>query len=194
MKERPILFSGPMVRAILEGKKTQTRRVVKPQPDQQHALALPPLPASCPYGKPGDRLWVRERISWEHAGGNWLGVTYAADGHYEEFLEPPVDWNTDDPPKTRPSIHMPRWASRLTLEITEVRVQRLQDISEEDAIAEGMPNFIGRTVNGIAVVRQSPTPREEFATLWDSINGKRPGCSWSDNPCVWAITFRRITP
>ena len=195
MTERPILFSGPMVRAILEGRKTQTRRVVKPQPelqlksarwmrcaDEQHALftqhdgELCGQMAStrkCPYGKPGDRLWVRE--TWAHR--RWMlgdaspspTTVYRADG---EDLKGCDRW--------RPSIHMPRWASRITLEVVGVRVERLQDISEEDAKAEGIEWVIGY---------RSRIPL--FSALWERING--PG-SWDANPWVWVVEFRRVSP
>lgn len=184
MKERPILFSGPMVRAILEGRKTQTRRALKPQPPKQTAVVDPynhdiehftawtadnkmmlsrgniknTAHWRCPYGLPGDRLWVRESFcsvdNTEFGGTKW-----------------------------KPSIFMPRAASRITLEITSLRVERLQEISEDDAKAEGVsqhPNY----------------PKEFFSSwtaaykhLWNSING--PG-SWNTNPWVWVIEFKRI--
>lgn len=146
MKTRPILFSGPMVRAILEGRKTQTRRVVKPQP--AHCADLPmgkdlTFASACPYGQPGDRLWVRETWAvgtlFDYVRPSLLpkpdcesklAVDYAAN--------PRRIWHSEDQGRWRPSIHMPRWASRITLEITSVRVERLQDISHKDAIAEGL--------------------------------------------------------
>lgn len=187
--ERPILFSGPMVRAILSGKKTQTRRV------DRGALA-------CPCGVPGDRLWVRENWASGYAMG-CSGTLFAADGSFVQGKrghEKGPHYNADDLPPGmlwRPSIHMPRWASRITLEITLVRVERLQSISDDDACAEGTPcEFCGRTYDGLSeedcACFHSKAARSSFSVLWDSINGKRPGCSWADNPWVWVISFERI--
>lgn len=191
MKEHPILFSGPMVRAILAGTKTQTRRVVKPQP------VLPPdidpaiLPAAweageidvrCPYGVPGDRLYCRE--TWAPFDETAMRdrdpsmIFYRADD--ERQMETDGSW--------RPSIHMPRWASRITLEITDVRVERVREISEADAYAEGCNDdghpyispFGGRAV------------LNNYAALWNQINGARPGCAWADNPYVWCVSSRRV--
>ena len=172
MKERPILFSGPMVRALLDGSKTQTRRVIKPRHlafFNQNAAAMlndwneRPLP----YGKPGDRLWVRE--TWHDASSSLHSCAlYRADG---------IDLHWD---KWTPSIHMPRWASRITLEITSVRVERLQDISEADAQAEGITSAECLECDGFV---------NAFSKLWEQING--PG-SWDANPWVWAIEFRRL--
>jgi len=192
MKEKPILFSGDMVRAILEGTKTQSRRIVKPQPD----IAVPgPIPGSgvcgrftpedekfgrlgktipCPYGHPGDRLWVRE--TWAMAHGlppeSHLRhqVLYAAD-YAPGMLGCPA----------RPSIHMHRWASRITLEITGVRLERLQEISDADALAEGCSAADMKSGDCLASV---------YARLWDQING--PG-SWAANPWVWVIEFKRLS-
>lgn len=157
MIERPILFSGEMVRAILAGRKTQTRRVI---------WAIRRV-TGCPYGEPGDRLWVRERFYvqpelWAEGHGP-QPVEYAADVADPRMVEDYVG---------KPSIHMPRWASRITLEITGRRMQRVQDISEADAAAEGVGS------------------REEFAALWDAINVKR-GYAWVTNPLVWVIEFKR---
>ena len=173
MTERPILFSGPMVRALLEGRKTQTRRVMKPQPKGMARLDTGgswPLASGsefmrCPYGVPGDRLWVRE--SWRKADSMTESVFYRAD----------EEWNAGA--GWKPSIHMPRWASRLTLEVTGVKVERVQEISERDAVAEGMPPS----------VPDQATAVEIFEELWDSINEAR-GYGWSVNPWVWALTFR----
>lgn len=202
MKERPILFSGPMVRAILEGRKTQTRRVVKARNICAECLQSDNAPNNytdlvdadgranvagaifgttpylktgfckhndvcgerirCPYGKPGDRLWVRE--TWQPYGDL-----------YAYRATPPFEDNGN----WKPSIHMPRAVSRLTLEITNVRVERLQDISVEDAIAEGV------------VAGNSPTPSDEkFAEIWDKINGKKH--PWASNPWVWVVEFRKV--
>ena len=196
MKERPILFSGPMVRAILEGRKTQTRRVVKPQPPtafvtvrvedgtqaswclrNQSAFDLPESAADwltlrCPYGVPGDRLWVRE--TW---GSCTTNGTVCSGYRADVALRPEIEAGVD---RWRPSIHMPRWASRLLLEVKAVRVERLQEISEDDAFAEGISggDWLGNPVG---------TYRE----LWDSINAKR-GHSWESNPWVWVVEFERV--
>lgn len=202
MKERPILFSGPMVRAILDGSKTQTRRVVKNQPAGQcigpvavravsdgfqwFGAAGESSVFACPYGQPGERLWVRE--TWRTDDGlndqapssfSAWPVKYKADGHvlkHGSFFG-----NTNG--KTRVSIHMPRWASRILLEITGVRVERLNDISEADAIAEGTKPYL-LPVNQ---ARKGLRHVDGYAQLWESING--PG-SWDANPWVWAIEFK----
>lgn len=189
MKERPILFSGPMVRAILDSSKTQTRRVVKPRKDLSVGCMLAPHElageANCgdysnsPYGQPGDRLWVRETFMQE-TQFEPCAVRYRATD--EPFvLGPPIgniakDW--------RPSIHMPRWASRITLELTGVRVERLQDISEADATAEGVD--YDPEDCPFAGVR---TAVHAYRNLWDKINGAG---SWDANPWVWVIEFRRL--
>jgi hypothetical protein len=204
MKEHPILFSGPMVQAIIDGKKTQTRRLVRidDRPvmfakaskgktqigiptDAQNVRYLGPYlkcdagPGSdtvsarvpCPYGWPDDRLWVRE--TWRKRAGLYY---YAADFAPDDVAA--LKW--------KPSIHMPREASRLTLEVTDVRVERLQDINEEDAAAEGVPPMLGwpRPID--------PSYRLGFRQLWDQINAKR--APWSSNPWVWVISFRKVGP
>lgn len=215
-KERPILFSGEMVRAILAGRKTQTRRVVKPAQTKPKIASLRVQAwiidgewFSCPYGQAGDRLWVRE--TWRklacprHDEGQPPGalclcnqVQCRADG--------------DDGGKWRPSIFMPRWASRITLEITGVRLERVQDLSEADAIAEGMPadddwpNWVpcpqcqGRGVYaGVGNYSgyyeydcdKCNTHRKQFRHAWDSINAER-GYRWDVNPWVWVISFKRL--
>lgn len=175
-RNRPILFSAPMVRAILDGRKTQTRRIVTPQPAGAWAA---PGRRSCPFGVPGDRLWVRE--TYIDLGACFL---YRADANAEQdraLVAPRQKW--------RPSIHMPREASRITLEITDVRVQRLQDVSQADAMAEGAPpshhsiDMISRQYG------YEDFSRSWYAQLWEQING--PG-SWDANQWVWAITFRRV--
>jgi hypothetical protein len=194
MNEKPILFSGPMIRAILEGRKTQTRRVVKPQPPEGYKIYGPEVyePAvsdkygnlvpgkpvygiynsddwgvKCPYGRPGDQLWVRETFRWFDAliesdmDGVYSGWMYKANiPDAEEFT-----W--------KPSIHMPRHASRIHLEIIDIHLERLQYITDQDCEAEGVEN------------------RQTFRQLWDSINAKR-GYSWGVNPRVWVIEFRRM--
>ena len=188
MKERPILFSGPMVRAILDGRKTQTRRPVKPQPIPFGLDNRPWMPVGgvhqdrwlCPIGQPGDRLWVRE--TWRQFDA---GIECAC---YDECFcrrhrgKPIYRADCDSEDKWRPSIHMPRWASRITLEITRVWVERVQDITEEDAKAEGCCGGHS-SIPGYAF---SATPREHFRHIWQSIYG-----TWDANPWVWAVEFRR---
>ncbi len=196
--ERPIIFSGPMVRAILDGTKTQTRRVVKVQPSildgrLMHHVAGPKwesgLPYRCPYGCVKDRLWVRETFNkcgcfvcvdhWPKRGTDH-GVTYQEGYRGCSGLH----WT--------PSIHMPRWASRITLEITEIRVQRVQDINASDAQAEGISVFSGDVLIRPGTEKLSDAIyRDQFSLLWNSINDKR-GFGWARNPWVWAITFKRI--
>lgn len=205
MRERPVLFSAPMVRAILNGCKTQTRRVVKPQPEAVGNGFLLPLRPSCPYGYIGDRLWVKEtwRVSnrWDSRAprdlpfDRGLTIAYAAggsrahddSGHYlnDDAYSP---WDDSWIGKTRVSIHMPRTASRLTLEVTGVRVERLQDISEADAIAEGLL----RERDGWRGAPDLPwfaSPVAAYRSLWESINGTG---SWDANPWVRVVEFRRI--
>lgn len=213
MRERPILFSAPMVRAILECRKTQTRRVLKqPWPTGSgsfridngfkggHPVMVESKPTNypgsceilwlrrCPYGQPGDRLWVRETthrrpmlnlLTGEPLATKYDGGAYSSDD--EDVLTPDgfdVGWWYSR--TVCPSIHMPRWASRIDLEVTGVRVERLQDISEDDALAEGLywPD-----------VGYDQTPQRIFAALWESING--PG-SWDANPWVWVVEFKRV--
>lgn len=206
IKERPILMSAPMVLAILSGRKTQTRRVVK-QPNRRDGVKLVPellqqigVGSACPYGEVGDRLWVKETFQIE-TNHNCTDVVDAPDKPLG-----PVAWNDDEPegdryykcaryrasePDTelvnddgetqpwRPSIFMPRWASRITLEITDVRIERLQDITEADVLAEGF-EFDGWN-----------TPESLFRSTWDKLNAKR-GYPWESNPFVWRIAFRRV--
>ncbi len=203
MKERPILFSGAMVRALLAGTKTQTRRVVKPQPRRvDGGVPFGDAPAwahaepgsammRCPYGKPGDRLWVRE--TWACLDSHirqGSRLAFRADTPDGECVRVDAPW--------RPSIHMPRWDSRITLEITSVRVERLQAISEADAIAEGIERaddfFDCRCWRAYDEPKGSDVvfpddPIGSYASLWMSING--PG-SWDANPWVWALEFRRL--
>lgn len=213
IKERPILFSAPMVRAILAGTKTQTRRVVRPQPSRGMELwgseSEPQdgeftfsgngneLFVKCPYGAVGSRLWVRE--TWQ-VWTEFDGIK--ASDLPEEMrarLNYPADGNVWDA-RLRPSLHMPRWASRITLEITKIRVERLNDISNEDAAAEGAYGAVlskTRLMDEAARferrVFQSGSPvvtrRAEFAALWESINGEG---SWDKNPWGWVIEFKRV--
>lgn len=220
MKERPILFSGPMVRAILDGTKTQTRRIVKPQPQfmqlQGAAHFLLPkqraweslglnnwhrwVQALCPYGQPGDRLWVRESYfqfgHWEPVDGKrtkggrqkWAFIPDRSEIVFCEPGHTNVRKGRHHKDPATPAWHkrlgrfMPRAASRITLEITGVRVERLQDISGPDCWAEGIANA-GWCPEKYGSVTEC------YRTLWESING--PG-SWAANPYVWAITFRRL--
>jgi len=210
IKERPILFSAPMVRAILEGRKTVTRRAVKfPFIDRAVGCELSgneigpeEIRNNCPYGVPGQRLWVRETWYCDHfevMRGPYLKpddldfgeaiedgtLVYAADGltPYEQ-----------EQPTWKPSIHMPRWASRILLEITDVRVERLQNISEEQAKAEGVRLYTDHAelgdwwhVEGIETY--SADPRKSFELLWSSVGG-----DWQANPWVWVVEFKRVTP
>jgi hypothetical protein len=196
MHERPILFSGAMVRALLAGWKTQTRRIIKPvQPrvDGRWPAGRDPVP-DCPFGRPGDRLWVRETWALEQLDDGER-VVWAADraAAWRSSMEDCFYLESSyEPERWRSSIYMPRWASRLTLEVTGVRVERLQDISVVDAIAEG----IGRLKRGTWTDYSEEMsasgwldPRNSFQSLWTSINGTG---SWAANPWVWAIEFRRV--
>lgn len=209
MREHPILFSGEMVHAILDGRKSVTRRVVKPQVPGMEMWAAkypncypgwasnlkheygPTTAHFCPYGQPGDRLWVREAWAIRADADNdkeaerwFLGrkspTWYPADGETPSGCAGGMG-------KTRPSIHMPRWASRLTLEVTGVRVERLQDITEGQAVAEGVD-----TVSMEAVPRQATMSRRaDFKQLWDRLSAKR-GFGWDKNPWVFVIEFKRV--
>ncbi|BEM92730.1 hypothetical protein SME53J_21690 [Serratia marcescens] len=207
MKERPVIFNGEMVRAILDGRKTQTRRAiidrhlhlidVASQVGEcyplesviDHANSQSYYREYCPFGQVGDRLWVRE--TWSSDFANYYPndrVWYAADNNRCSDIEvvngvrgiysPESDVHV--PFRWRPSIHMPRWASRITLEITAVRVERLNDISEEDAKAEGAPTEL-------CIIGEKHYMG--FRTLWKSIYGEE---SWRANPWVWVIEFRRV--
>jgi hypothetical protein len=198
-KERPILFSAPMVRALLAGTKTQTRRVVKGRPLEWLAPGMftpeyvaDPENSACPYGQPGDRLWVREtwQVDAPHDGTwhatQWYGCKGSPLSEIPERFRHPrycnfaADW-LHGQITWRPSIHMPRWASRITLEITGVRVERLQEITIGDCIAEGIVRGGPENPDGIE--------RAEYRQLWEQINS--PG-SWDSNPWVWCLTFRRL--
>lgn len=203
-KERPILFSAPMVRAILDGHKTQTRRVIKMRNGQlmgegelssdgrtvmDFSRSFPYWEAlPCPYGKPGDRLWVRE--TWA-APMTILGAInyWAIRGDCQNPPEPVVyRADTDTVPhggywRWRGGTYMPRWASRLTLQIKDVRVERIRDISGYDALAEGVT--LSEMLNGPA------DPTADFAPLWDAMHEKR-GHGWAVNPWVWVIDFEVV--
>lgn len=201
MKERPVIFNSEMVRAILDGRKTQTRRVMKVQPKQHdHKNYDAPWACEspdyyntheadwacrycgegigmdgqsvyrCPFGQVGDRLWVRE---------TWARYNIEQDAHDMAYrATTPDDWPKEG--RWRPSIHMPRWASRILLEITAARVERLNDISDGDAISEGCR---------IEDMKSGDCVADVFARLWASIYGEE---SWSANPWVWVIEFRRV--
>jgi hypothetical protein len=223
MKERPIIFAGAMVRAILDGKKTQTRRVIKPQP-AMHDFKLggihPALTGkhvksgmiaircvyahqslthiNCPYGTKKDRLWVRE--AWRHTAND---IDEARSITEDIMSGTAIDWKADcvdrlmrdgwkrddaieviQHEKWRPSIHMPRWASRITLEIIDIRVERLHDISEADAMNEGaaaLSHFNGYDMKYI----------HGFRSIWESTDGPT---SWVQNPWVWVIEFKKVEP
>lgn len=223
-EERPILFNGEMVRAILDGRKTQTRRVIKFKYGQHvdEDLDKPNGPMwlwqmdkygeyhrwPCPYGQPGDTLWVRETVADVNSemgptllykDGRMVGWEdfctefdrdYGAGPsfHYGKYPGMKNDWTAwwsdidlkGEGGHWTPSIHMPRWASRITLEITDVRVERIQGISGIDALAEGIESVYGK---GSDIT--------DFKELWDSINEKR-GFGWDKNPWVWVINFRRL--
>lgn len=182
VKERPILFRPELVNAIFEGRKTQTRRIARDW------LAVVAGLTNCPYGQIGDRLWVRETHQiYSNGADAEPTVLYRADG--------------DSAKKWRPSIFMPRWASRLTLEITKVRIERLQDITEADAIAEGIQKRmiqVGRHSNLEPIYPAFSeraggfhSARAAFEFGWDEINRKR-GFGWDKNPILWVIEFRRM--
>ncbi|WP_445287693.1 hypothetical protein [Variovorax atrisoli] len=227
MRERPILFSAPMIRALLAGTKTQTRRVLKVQPPlsttsvaayhhpddcdgRPRFWSLGPDPEThgatdrlqpdwaypCPYGRPGERLWVREThapqpdcsLSWEKwmrgAGGEKPIIHYAADATERTWVE-----------RWRPSIHMPRWASRISLEVTGVRAERLQDISEEDAKDEGAwgpdASIVSKVAEYFGCSIYAAHPSLAYRMLWEQIHGAD---SWAANPWVWVIEFGRARP
>lgn len=198
MKERPIIFRAEMVRSILAGRKTQTRRIVKPLHMATVDAEQFPILAMCPCGSPGDRLWVRETCRAEDIGDEGLcGVRYVADGQFMPIANTreasdrwvQLYWYRDMEGATVPPIHMPRWASRITLEITDVRVERLQDISEADAVAEGCKPIRPELVQDGLIARPGRSAVEEFRLVWEQIHG---GGSWDANPFVWVVTFRRI--
>lgn len=205
MKERPILFSGEMVRAILDGRKTQTRRVVKVPLEEAQvrtACSYSALIRNCPHGQPGDRLWVREtwktRREWDKISPGLLPCSEEDAFSDMELRERNITYAVKDTAaiklrgRLRPSIFMPRWASRITLELNDVRVERLQEISGQDAIAEGIQPY---TDGGITTFKDYLTDemgrraaRQSYETLWESINGRG---SWAVNPFVWVLGFKR---
>lgn len=204
MSERPILFSGSMVRALLDGRKTQTRRIVKVPDTGPFGVWQPttlgghgvvaPFPAmtnrrtgrsvGCPYGAPGDKLWVRETWDfrpWAEADSpRNVRIAYGAGGDQRDAVAPD-GWNPTlyGSARWRPSIHMPRWASRLTLDVTGVRVERVQDIIAADAIAEGF---------GGQEDAHEPCARDKFLATFYDLNKRAPR---TENPWVWVIEFRK---
>ncbi|HHP5647314.1 TPA: hypothetical protein ACSC6E_003488 [Klebsiella pneumoniae] len=227
MKERGMIFNGEMVRAILDGRKTQTRRIIKPQPEATlsgslsgkwlsrplNGLLLPKIEdiaIHCPFGVVGDRIWVRETFcpvdDTQYGGEKW--VDYRATPKFE--ASHPAGWdsapNDAEALKWRPSIHMPRWASRILLEITNVRVERLNSINEHDAIAEGLAEiskdrrtykygvpdrdgYPGTDDCGWPWHEWECYPISAYSKLWESIYGAD---SWQANPWVWVIEFKRV--
>lgn len=214
MTERPILFSGPMVRAILEGCKTQTRRLVKQlvnatgvqdvyhRPDGNFIGTHLPVGQgvgitdvfACPYGRMGDRLWVRETFAFIN------NSDFGKESYYEYRAGTdgkclPGNWPDDcrdDPerPRWKPSIHMPRVASRIMLEITDIRAERLQDISCTDAEAEGVFRHIAEhSIDKVFRSERGTVAKQRYNQVWESINGKG---SWDKNPWVWVVCFKRV--
>lgn len=224
MRERGIIFNAEMVRAVLEGRKTQTRRIMKVQPEvipQESECGAPgfwipwnegktmvrnkDMRIACPFGLKGDRLWVRETFRVHSRATDVATLVYRASERQswtqQTHRVPAVNCNKPVSPENwTPSIHMPRWASRITLEITGVRVERLQDISESDAVAEGieplplepgMPQFYHEYFpigikNGL---RCNMSAASSFSGLWEAIYGKE---SWQANPWVWVVEFKRV--
>lgn len=210
VKERPMLFSAPMVRALLDGSKTQTRRIMKPQP-----VPIPGEPGkhwwpsnaaqsmmrvedgfqkhpgifddACPHGQPGNHIWVRETFCLDDDGHEEWPV-FRADGAKLPQRQP-----TREPARWTPSIHMPRWASRILLEIVSVRVERLNNCSEADALAEGVKaepcDHVRLSCEEIGCC--GPTGKGMYAALWDQINGAG---AWAASPWVWVIEFKRVMP
>lgn len=198
MKEKPLLFSAPMVRALLEGRKTQTRRTVKPQPFHgeivKGILEDEGAVCPCPY-EVGMRIWVKE--TWRPIGpwecrGDGATIQYRADMSFQRKLGWPKDYRiktSDKKGAWTPSIFMGRWASRITLEITAVRVERVQDISDSDAISEGIKRSAGGAWMDYSECVGNFAPIPSYASLWESINGKG---SWAKNPWVWCLSFRKL--
>lgn len=217
MAEQPILFSGEMVRAILENRKTQTRRAVKPQPDlMQPGGTIKPQPSDAgvflvenwqkqdrafldfgrcenirsPYA-PGDTLWVREAftVAAEEDADGAYPMTYLADGYSTQMDYSEVTEGRMKPGKTYPSIHMPRWASRITLRVTGVRVERVQEISEKDAMAEGITEADIQAVSERN--RALPGAILAFRHLWSTIHAADGPNGWDANPWVWVVEFEK---
>ncbi len=198
IKERPILFNTEMVEAILEGRKTQTRRPMKPQPPHHEFQRIPTQRLNietsghqfvhCPYGQPGDRLWVRETWCWPFSN------EYIIPSEIPEYKRSEIRYKADGIEYTswRPSIHMPRWASRITLKITNIRVERVQEISETEVRKEGIAldnepcDHPRRSCEDVGCAGK----RSIFVDTWNKIYGKT--FPWSSNPWVWVVEFKRI--
>jgi hypothetical protein len=225
MKERPIIFTGEMVRGIIEERKTMTRRAIKPQPiyEGEHSygdswawkkgidwfsgVTTLQLTSKAgllhedrnPYGQPGDRLWVRE--TWgigtrSDPFQGWRdGIEYRVDEVYLDDIDDlplypipeGVEYEQYETNGWRPPIHMPRWASRILLEVTSVRVEHIQDITLDEIRSEGILDARPSTVR----FGDTPTLQTQFANLWDSINAKH-GCGWGVNPWVWVVGFMKV--
>jgi len=195
-RERPILFSAPMVLAILEDRKTQTRRIVRPE----HAKLEPKERLTkCPYGRPGDRLWVRETFATLLISRKEAVVAYRASCPKDTFDYVGADGSISRirVEQWRPSIFMVRALSRISLEVTDVRTERLHELTEVDALAEGIKPITGPTyfAPGQPTVyeiegQQFETARRAFAFAWDGINGSR--ADWEKDPLVWVVSFRRL--
>ena len=235
VRERPILMSAPMVRAILDGRKTVTRRIVKPQPElnpdykpsrldrythhpeyhwpsrqARSMVSLSEMTACCPYCSPGDRLWVREAFNLFDPDRDPIAPSrFGKRAPYDGCInDEPIRWTacyradgelehpTDGAARWKPGIHMPRWASRLTLEVTGIRVERLHDITEEDAKAEGVTPYVpghgaatDDELNAEPGLRSPRMYRFGFEQVWCDINGAD---SWQANPWIWVVSFRRL--
>ena len=200
MKEKPILFKGEMVRAIrcVDNPKSQTRREVNPQPEGNDEIGFSGERPPCPYGQVGDRLWVKETFSTDFK--NYYPhdpIWYRTDDDRASLIEHRNGvqgiWSPESkqfvPFKWKPSIFMRRAFSRLTLEITKIRVERLRDISEEDAIAEGVQPLSHGFKNYLVADLQCGDARMSYMSLWESINGEG---SWAKNPWVWVIEFKKL--
>lgn len=194
MKERPILFSAPMIHAILAGQKTQTRRIFKEknggvQPRANDIPGMRQVLRNCPYGQHGDQLWVRE--TWQHSNSPYGPYTPDCTVFYRaDYRDDPHGMDGEKSPEGKyrtwiPSIHMPRKASRLQLEVIGIRVEKLHDISESDCIAEGAPGGHG-AIPGYAY---NATPQEHYRYIWTSINS---AASWDANPWVWVVEFKHL--
>ena len=226
VRERPIAMSTAEVRGILDGRRTQVRRPVKlPDDDFDDVVALTDLTdgspfwrfsasadgatkcgdMTCLYGEAGKtRLWVRETWCLKEGarGGRPEDCWFAADGVWVRRTDGDgfgvLNKDGSEASPWSPSIHMPRWASRITLELTAVRVERLQAITREDAVAEGIPEYGHEFRDGMSEwdldLWRNRTTVENFAAVWDSISGKRPGYSWESNPWTWVLSFRPLTP
>jgi len=212
MKQRSIIFNGEMVRAILEGRKTQTRRVVKFQdsarpwlysPKDNHIILDNNKTINCPFGQPGDKLWVRE--TWANVPRTAYRFNKEKHPHCWQTPRPDDNhdaavykegWTRCDPGRWKSPVTMPRWASRITLEITDVRVERVQDISHYDAKSEmriegdGEGHYHADLPMGVDYGPYKE-PEHAFKDLWDSINAKG-GHGWDSNPWVWVLKFKKV--